>query len=337
MGAYLTTKNWADSCIAATFSHTQILLHVWSTILFYFFFPCRVEARSLGPQVIMVNALHPVTMFLVLNEFPPVIAVSTASKAIPLENPPETSAQAKESASAEEARSQATCDQANGVAANQEVTREMEASGLNPIPLSQQGLTAEVAGASAGLAPLNESLQSAEAVSVSSELHICEGAVIAGEENQFFISAEELTTQEVMLTSEEQSGVPGGKTSADPKLCTSEDGKASDDAETVVEGLKNMCLDAAQDGVDAGDVNVTMDTQNENVDKTEPVILLSEVIQSMDAAKSEAQPVSTRHLSGWFMFCETRITLNTSCLFMIYLVPTFSIHLVGLFLFSMWS
>lgn len=334
MGAYLTTKNWADCCNFLTYTNSSSRVE-HNFILF--FFPCRVEARSLGPQVITVNALHPVTMFLVLNEFPPVIAVSTASKAIPLENPPETSAQAKESASAEEARSQATCDQANGVAANQEVTREMEASGLNPIPLSQQGLTAEVAGASAGLAPLNESLQSAEAVSVSSELHICEGAVIAGEENQFFISAEELTTQEVMLTSEEQSGVPGGKTSADPKLCTSEDGKASDDAETVVEGLKNMCLDAAQDGVDAGDVNVTMDTQNENVDKTEPVILLSEVIQSMDAAKSEAQPVSTRHLSGWFMFCETRITLSTSCLFMIYLVPTFSIHLVGLFLFSMWS
>uniref|UniRef100_A0AAZ1Y4S0 NAC-A/B domain-containing protein n=1 Tax=Oreochromis aureus TaxID=47969 RepID=A0AAZ1Y4S0_OREAU len=225
-------------------------------------------------------------------------AVSTASKAIPLENPPETSAQAKERASAEEAHSQATCDQANGVAANQEVTREMEASGLNPIAFSQQGLTAEVAGASAGLAPLNESLQSADAVSVSSELHICEGAVTAGEESQFFISAEELTTQEVMLTSEEQSGVPGEKTSADPKLCTSEDGKARDDAETVVEGLKNMCLDAAQDGVDAGDVSITVDTQNENVDKTEPVILLSEVIQSKDAAKSEAQPVSTRHLSA---------------------------------------
>lgn len=74
-----------------------------------------------------------------------------------------------------------------------------------------------------------------------------------------------------------------------------EDGTAHDVPKTVVDGLQS--LDAI-----VPDVNVNLATQNP--EKKEPVILLSKAIQSKGAAKSDGPPVSTCHLSGWFLIYE---------------------------------
>lgn len=73
-----------------------------------------------------------------------------------------------------------------------------------------------------------------------------------------------------------------------------EDGTTHDVPKTVVDGLQS--LDAV-----VRDVNVNLETQNINPEKKEPVILLSKAIQSKGASKSDGPPLSTCHLSGWFL------------------------------------
>lgn len=239
------------------------------------------------------------------------MAVPSVNKAIPLENPPETSIPAQEIGSTEEASIQATADQPNGVAAAQDMTKQTEEIGLEATPVSPQGATADPVGASAALPVPEESVPSAEAPISSSEPHIQEEAAPPEElQNQeSAVAVEESASQEVMQISvkAEASGEEPAaeKNPDDPKPSASEDvsantvdGKTSDAPETVEECQKNLCLDAAHE-VLPGDVNIDLATQNENQDKKEPVILLSKAIQSKGTSKCEGPPLSTRHLSGW--------------------------------------
>lgn len=227
----------------------------------------------------------------VLSCSPPATAVPTVSKTTPLENPPETS-NAQEMGSAEGASS----DQPNGVTATQAMAEQTQESVLKATPASQQEVTAD------------------EAPIASSELHNLEEAT---KEEKGPSVAEESTSQEVKLISAEEKACGEEpaveKNLGEPTPSPSEDvgtkdevGKTSDAPMSVVDGLKSLCLDEAQDKVFSGDGNVDRATQNENPDKKDPVIILSKATQSKGTAKCEAPPISSRHLSGWFIFCENK-------------------------------
>ncbi|XP_074499867.1 nascent polypeptide-associated complex subunit alpha isoform X5 [Sebastes fasciatus] len=104
----------------------------------------------------------------VLNTSAPPETAVPVSKAIPLENPPETSVPAQEMSSPEEASIQ-TDDQANGVAATQEMTTHTEEPGLAATPVLQQEATVDHAGSSADVAVPEVSVPAAETPVVSSE------------------------------------------------------------------------------------------------------------------------------------------------------------------------
>lgn len=277
----------------------------------------------------------------VLNSFaPPDIAVPTVSKEIPLESRPETSVPAQERGSPEEASIQTSGDKPNGEAATQELTGQTEEIGLVGTPVSQQEATADPAEASAALPVPEESVPSAETPIASSEGPQADKEAAQPQEAQtqesVVVTAEESASQEVKQISVEANApgdepdavaekspddpkpsAPGDEPEAvaeksldDPKPSASEDvivnneeGKATDSPKMAVEGPV-LCLDAAQDEVLPGDVNVDVATQKENPDKEEPVILLSKAIQSKGTSKSEGPPLSTHHLSGWFILCE---------------------------------
>lgn len=200
------------------------------------------------------------------------MVVPTVNKANPLENPPETSVPGQELSSPEEASIQTSADQSNGVAA-------------------KQGATADPVGTVA-----EESVLSAEALTKEVQSR---GSV--------FVAAEEVANQEVKQISveAEASGEDlremAGKNLDHPKPSAPEDVDANDKyGNMAVEGSKNLCLDTAQEEHVPGDANIDVATQNENLDKKEPVILLSKAVQSKGTTKCEGPPISTRRLSGWF-------------------------------------
>lgn len=283
---------------------------MWSTVSF----GLSHQVLSFGlscPQTATVISLPPVTPLAlpssaagVLNSSAPLEkAVSTASKAAPLESPLETSVPAPEMGSAEESSTQASCDQPNGVAATEDMTKQAEESGLKATPVSQQGPTADPAESSADLPAPEESKPSVEAPIASSELHIYEEAATADEkQSQSFAAAEESTTDEVKPTSidakpSEEPDAAGEENVDNLKPYAPEDAIANNEEgpKTCEEHHINLCLD---------DINVTVATQNEHLDKKEPAILLSTAIQSKGCDKCDAPPISTRHLSGWFIFYE---------------------------------
>ncbi|XP_044068500.1 nascent polypeptide-associated complex subunit alpha isoform X4 [Siniperca chuatsi] len=237
----------------------------------------------------------------------PEMAVPTVRKAIPLENPPETSVTVQEIGSPEEASIQTTGDQPNGVAATQETTKQSEEFGLVATPVSQQEATADPAGASAALPVPEESVPSAETPNASSEGPQADEEAAPAKEahsQQSVVAAEESASQEVeqipvkAKASGDEPETVAEKIPDDPKPSAPEDGKSNDSSNTVVKDQRNLCLDTAQDEVLPGDVNVDVATQNENPDKEEPVRLLSKAIQSKGTSKCEGPPLSTRHLSG---------------------------------------
>uniref|UniRef100_A0A665T6H3 NAC-A/B domain-containing protein n=1 Tax=Echeneis naucrates TaxID=173247 RepID=A0A665T6H3_ECHNA len=210
----------------------------------------------------------------------PEVAVPKVNKTIPPENPEDGTSPvpAQEINSSEEASSQTSGDQPNGV----------DATGLEIPSVSREGGAIDPSGASAGL-PLPEE-------SMSSESHTKEV-----QSQEPVVAAEDVTDKEVKqipaeekVPEEEQEAVTG-KISDDPKLCAAEDVRV--DRATVLEGSKNLCQDAAQD-VFSGDGNIYLATQNKTLDQKEPVILVSKAIQSKGTSKCEGPPISTRHLSG---------------------------------------
>lgn len=244
----------------------------------------------------------------------------TVNKAIPMENPLEISVPVLEIDSLKEASIQATSDQPNGVAATQEITKQTEEVGLVALPVSQQGATADPVGDSADLLVPEECVPFVETPIASSE------GDQAGEEavptqmaqsQELVVAAEESISQEKeqipseVKASEDKSRAVAEKIPHDPKHClpkdvsvTAEDGKATDSPKTAIEDPRNLGLGPAQDELLPGDLNVNVAIQNEIPEKEEPVALLSKAIQSKGASKCEGPPLSTRPLSGWFIFCE---------------------------------
>lgn len=266
---------------------------------------------------LVIPVAFPLSAAEVLNSAaPPELTVPTVSKAIPLENPPETSGPAQEIGGPEEASIQTNSEQPNGVAATQEMTKQTEETGLVTTPVSVQEAAANPAGDSADLPVPKESVPSAETPIASSEGPQVdkEASPTKEAQSQESVAAEESAHQEV-----EQNSVEARASGDEPRLVAekilddpkpsapedisvnSEDGKATDSPEAAVADSRNLCQEAVQEEVSSGDVNVNVATQNENPDKEEPVPLVSKAIQSKETSKCEGPPLSTHHLSGWFI------------------------------------
>uniref|UniRef100_A0A3Q3NH06 Nascent polypeptide associated complex subunit alpha n=1 Tax=Mastacembelus armatus TaxID=205130 RepID=A0A3Q3NH06_9TELE len=211
----------------------------------------------------------------VLNSSPsPEMAIPAVNKVIPLEKSPEASVPAQLTSPLEEASIQPSGDQSNGV----EATKKM--SVLETTSGSHQEATADPIAALGGFPVPEESLSSAEAPT--------EGV----QSQESVVAAEALAIKEVKQISV-QAKPPveelGQVVEKNP------DYPVSEDRETAIEDL---CPDPAQDEELPGDVVADVATQNESVDKKEPVMHLSKAIQSMGTAKCEGPPISICHLSG---------------------------------------
>uniref|UniRef100_A0A3Q3T454 Nascent polypeptide associated complex subunit alpha n=1 Tax=Mastacembelus armatus TaxID=205130 RepID=A0A3Q3T454_9TELE len=211
----------------------------------------------------------------VLNSSPsPEMAIPAVNKVIPLEKSPEASVPAQLTSPLEEASIQPSGDQSNGV----EATKKM--SVLETTSGSHQEATADPIAALGGFPVPEESLSSAEAPT--------EGV----QSQESVVAAEALAIKEVKQISV-QAKPPveelGQVVEKNP------DYPVSEDRETAIEDL---CPDPAQDEELPGDVVADVATQNESVDKKEPVMHLSKAIQSMGTAKCEGPPISICHLSA---------------------------------------
>merc|ERR1712035_44 len=123
------------------------------------------------------------------------------------------------------------------------------------------------------------------------------------------VAVEEAVSPQVEQTSVEakapadESEAVAEQTPDDPKPSAPEDLSVNGEDEKATESPKtedpsNPCLEAVQNEVSPGDVNVDVATQNETPDKEEPVKLLSKAIQSKETSKCDGPPLTTRHLSG---------------------------------------
>lgn len=232
---------------------------------------------------------------------PPELTVPTVNKAVPLENPPETCGPAQETGCPEEASIQTNSEHPNGVAATQEVTKQTEEVGLVTTPVSVQEAAADPAGDSADLPVPEESLPSAETPIASPEEPQADkeaSPTIDAQCEESVVAEAQAPGDEPRVIAEEIDPKPSAP---EDVRVNSDDGKATDSPETAVADSRNLCQNTAQDEVLPGDVNVDVDTQNENPDKKEPAPLLSKAIQSKGTSKCEGPPLSTRHLSGWFI------------------------------------
>uniref|UniRef100_A0AAQ6ISL3 Nascent polypeptide-associated complex subunit alpha-like UBA domain-containing protein n=1 Tax=Anabas testudineus TaxID=64144 RepID=A0AAQ6ISL3_ANATE len=211
----------------------------------------------------------------VLNSSPFEMVVPTVNKEIPLENPPETSVPGQEISSPEEASIQISADQENGVTANP----------------SAQEATDESVEIPAGSPAAEESVPSAEALTkqVQNQKSVVSAEVANLEFKQISVEAN---------VSEEEQREMAGEKSDNPKPLAPEDVSTNDDGITAVEGRKNLCLDTAEEEHVPGDINIDASTQKESLDKKEPVILLSKIVQSKGTTKCEGPPISTHHPSG---------------------------------------
>uniref|UniRef100_A0A8C2ZF12 Nascent polypeptide associated complex subunit alpha n=1 Tax=Cyclopterus lumpus TaxID=8103 RepID=A0A8C2ZF12_CYCLU len=236
----------------------------------------------------------------VLNSSAPPEMAIPVSKAIPLENPPETSPK--------EASGQTTG--ANGVVATQEeMAARAEETGLAATPVPKPETTADQAGTSADLPAPEEFVPLAGTPIGSSEEPHATAPTVEVQGQESVVAAEKSACQEVEQISVDAKG-PEDEASAvaeeipdDPKpsapeevIANGEDVKAADAPLTEVEGSRNLSLDAAK--VLPCEVNVNVATQNEDLDKKEAVKLLSKAIQSKESSKREGPPHSTCRLSG---------------------------------------
>ncbi|XP_058498742.1 nascent polypeptide-associated complex subunit alpha isoform X4 [Solea solea] len=214
-------------------------------------------------------------------------AVPSVNKEIFLENPSETSVSAQEISSPEEA----SIDQPNGVAASQKIAKQTEEHVLANMSVSQPGTTADAPGGSAGLQDTEETMPPVEGPEkeIKSQHSVVEAEVLSGEDVK-------LSSAEAKVSKEEQ-GTVAEKNLDDPKPSVSAVSANSEDGKIAEQDPINLCLKAAQEEL-SGDVNIGVATQEENLDKKEPVILLSKAIQSKETSKGQGPPISTHHLSG---------------------------------------
>lgn len=213
----------------------------------------------------------------------PEMAVPTLNKAITLGNPPETAVPAQEMSSPEEASIPTGGDQPNGVAA----------TGMEVKPVTQQGVPADPPQALVGSPTSEESMPSAEP------------PVKEVENPELVVAAEELAGKELkkIAVEEKVSGeepvTVAGKVPDDPKPSSPIDICSNSEDSGMAEGPRNLCLDAVQE-VLPGEAKSVLEALNENLEKKEPLILLSQAIQSKGTSKCEGPPISTSHLSGSF-------------------------------------
>ena len=148
------------------------------------------------------------------------MAVPAVSKAIPSENPPESSAPAQDTSSPEESNIQTTTDQPNGVDATQEMAKQTEEIRSVETAVLQQEVTADPAGATADLPVPEEAVPSAETPTASTEGPKAgeeaaptteaksEEAVGTAAETPVASSEEPQVGEEASSTTEAQSGEP---------------------------------------------------------------------------------------------------------------------------------
>lgn len=229
--------------------------------------------------------------------------VPTPTKAIPLENPPDSCLPSQDQGFAEETGTHATCDPPNGLADALEVSELKEPNRDESTLVSHDDL-------SAGLPPPEKSDPTVECPIISPGLqNLKEPLTTENDQNLSFVTAEEPTSQaDTQMGSEAQKSSENPEMVAEKPVDSQPSGgpvkPLSSDALTAVEDLTDVHLDTAQDEVLPDEVTIEVLTENENLEKKEPVILLSKAIQSEGNTKNDAPPLSTSNLSGWFAFCE---------------------------------
>lgn len=228
------------------------------------------------------------------------MAVPTASKAIPLENP-DSCLPSQEQSLAEEAGTHASCDRPNGLADPLEEGQLKEADRDESTPV-------------AGLSPPLKLIPAAENPITSSELqNLQEELAIGKGQNLSSVPDKNPTRQEVaqisieaLKSGEIQEVVPEeveySQLSVPEDFKTNSEPINTSDALDAVKGLADPHLEPVQGVPD--DVTIKVITRSENLEKKEPVILLSKAIQSKGNSKTDSPHVSTRNMSGWFGFCE---------------------------------
>ncbi|MED6235850.1 hypothetical protein ATANTOWER_001150 [Ataeniobius toweri] len=192
-------------------------------------------------------------------------------------NPLEVSVPAQEMGMAEETHLQAFCDQANCVAANQEVNNFQATVVPDPglAALSAEGPAAHEECGPPAVAPM-----------AFLELPM---VTAKGQQSDSFV--EDVSTQDLKLVSVD------AKVSGE----ASEVGALHADGlsalpKTSLDGVMNLCSEEGEDKI----------YENKTCDKNAPVILLSKSFQSKGNDDYEATPLTTCHPSGWFTLHENQ-------------------------------
>lgn len=165
------------------------------------------------------------------------------------------------------------------------MTEQTEESGSEATPVCQQEATAEPAVDLAGEPVPEESVPSTE---VPTE-EVQSPEPVAAVEELAVEEAKQIPVEE--KPSREEPETVAEKIPEDPKQSSCEEVCVNNE-----DGIPS--LNAAQEEVLPGDVNIVVAAQDDNVDDKEPVILLSKAIQSKGTSKCEGPTLSTRHLSG---------------------------------------
>ncbi len=178
------------------------------------------------------------------------MAVPTVSKAVPRENPPETSDPAQEIGSPEKASIQTTSDQPNGVAATQEKNDQTEEIGLVAAPASQQEATIDPVGDSADLPAPEDSVPSAETPIASSEgLPFGKEGAPTEETQSQSVAAEESASQKVEQNSAEVDASGGEPEALEEKILESKPSETNSQ-QSVVADEKSISQEVEQNSVE---------------------------------------------------------------------------------------
>lgn len=257
--------------------------------------------------------LLPLSAAEVLNSSaPPKMSVPAASKAAPLENPPEASAIPAEDSGSSETTIQASSEQPNGVATTEESTKQVEEPGQAAAPVSHQEAAADPAGNSADLPVSEESVPSTETPTASSEEPQADKEVAPTQESQSqeaVVAAKESTSQEVVQNTVEQTAPEEPKPEEpkpvaekildDPKPSASEDVPVNSEVGKATESPKAAV--PAQDEVVASTANKPI--ESEIPKKEEPLNVQSKAVQAKGTSKCQGPSLSFRQ-SGWSILWE---------------------------------
>lgn len=295
-----------------------VSLHVWTTTLF-FLPPCicalgvleiwieKVETllTTVIPRSPATPTAFPSPVTQVLSSSSPEMAAPSVNETVLLGDHPPTSVPGQEISSLEEATTQTGGDHSNGVAATPEIIQPSEEIWSETKHVSQQA-------------------DSAGVLSLAYEESVPPKEGLTEEESQESVGIE-VANQEIeqisvaTKVSGEEPGEVVKENPEDPNLFAQEE-IAGDTGcgKTAEEQKRNLLQETTQEEYISGDGNVGMDSQIKNHDNKEPVILLSEAVQSKGTYKSEGPPFSTLHLPGWFT--QDLSYCRTPCICIIYYI-----------------